>query len=153
MTLHLTCAFEVITLPNERVIALFHHFFLQFLHIIEIRQKARNTSTSRLSVPCILQILSTFNLYSGRPRMGLSINNKKKVRQAMVKISRGGWQPPPPPPGQICQLKWLDHWRVNFTRNRKPRKIWNPRKNDFKSSVFSQEIFSGEQIRTIIDLF
>ena len=52
MTLHLTCAFQVIKLPNERVIALFHHFFLQFLHITEICQKAHNTTTSRpLSLP------------------------------------------------------------------------------------------------------
>ena len=89
MTLHLTCAFKVITLPNERVMALFH-FFLQFLHIAEIDQKAHNTTTSRPPVPCILQILTTFNLCSGRPRVGLSVNNKQKVRQAMVKISRGG---------------------------------------------------------------
>ena len=120
MTLHLTCAFEVIKLPNKRVIALFHHVFSQFLHIVEIGQKARNTTTSRPPVPCILQILTTFNLYSGRPRVGLSVNNKQKVRQAMVKISRGGWQPalpPPPPPilGHICQPKWLDHWRVKIT--------------------------------------
>ena len=79
--------FLVIKLPNERVIALFHHIFLQFLHIAEISD---NTTTSRTSVPSILQILSTFNLYSGIPRMDLSVNNKQKVRQAMVKISRGG---------------------------------------------------------------
>ena len=99
MLLHLTCAFEIITLPNERIIALFHHFFLQFRHIIEIDQKAHNTTTSRHPVSCILQILTTFNFYSGRPRVGLSVNNKQKVRQAMVKISRGGggWQPPSPP--------------------------------------------------------
>ena len=47
MTLHLTCAFHVIKLPNERVIALFPHFFLRFLHIVEIGQKACNTITSR----------------------------------------------------------------------------------------------------------
>ena len=102
MLLHLTCAFEVITMPNERVIALFHHFFLQFRHIIEIDQKVHNTTTSRPPVPCILQILTTFNLYSGRPRVGLSVNNKQKVRQAMVKISREvaitPLPPPPPPP-------------------------------------------------------
>ena len=92
MLLHVACAFEVITLPNERVIALFHHFFLQLRHIVEIDQKVHNTATSRPPVPCILQILTTFNLYSGRPRVGLSVNNKQKVRQAMVKISRGGWQ-------------------------------------------------------------
>ena len=90
MTLHLTCAFQVITLPNEIVIAPFHLFFLQFLHIVEIDRKAHNTTTSRHPVPSILQILTTFNLYSGRPRVGLSVNNKHKVRQAMVKISRGG---------------------------------------------------------------
>ena len=75
MTLHLTCAFLV---PNERVLALFHHFFLQFLHIIEIGQKAHNTTNSRSPVPCILQILTSFNLYSGRPGMGLSVNNTAK---------------------------------------------------------------------------
>ena len=90
MLLHLTCASEVITLLNERVIALFQHFFLQFRHIVEIDQKAHNTTTSRPTVLCILQILTTFNLYSGRLRVGLSVNNKQKVRQAMVKISRGG---------------------------------------------------------------
>ena len=89
--IHLTCAFEVITLPNERVIALFHHFFLQFRHIVEIDLKAYNTTTSRPPAPCILQILATFNLYSGKPSVGLSVNNKQKVRQAMVKVSRGGW--------------------------------------------------------------
>ena len=29
----------------------------------------------------------TINLYSGRPRMGLSVNNQQKIRQAVVKIS------------------------------------------------------------------
>ena len=47
MLLHLTCALEIITLSNERVIALFQHFFLQFRHIVEIDQKAHNTTTSR----------------------------------------------------------------------------------------------------------
>ena len=72
MVLHLTCAFEVITLSNERVIALFHHFFLQFRHIVEIDRKVHNTTTSRPRVECILQILTTFNLYSCRPRVGIS---------------------------------------------------------------------------------
>ena len=82
MILHLTCAFEVIKLPKERVIALFHHFLLQFLHVVEISQKAYNTTTSRPSVPCILQILTTFNLYSGRPRVletsGVVLNSIEK---------------------------------------------------------------------------
>ena len=112
MFLHLTCAFEVITLPNERVTALFHHFFLQFRHIVEINQKVHNTTTSRPPVPCILQILAAFNLYSSRPRVGLSVNNKQKVRQAMVKISIGGGGNHPL--GQICWPKWLDHRRVKI---------------------------------------
>ena len=58
MALHLTCAFQVIKLPNERIIALIHHFFLQFAHIAEIGQKAHNTTTSRPPVPCISQILT-----------------------------------------------------------------------------------------------
>ena len=96
MTLHITCAFQVITLTDERVIALFHDFFLQFLHIVEIDQKAHNTITSRPPVSYILQILTTFNLYSGRPGVGLSVSNKQKVRQAMDKTSRGGVATPPP---------------------------------------------------------
>ena len=58
-------------------------------------KSAHNTTTPRPPVPCILQILTTFNCYSGRPRVGLSVNNKQKVRQAMVKISRGGVATPP----------------------------------------------------------
>ena len=68
---------------------------LQFLHIVEIGKKAHNTTTSRPPVPSILQILTTFNLYFGRLRMGLSVNNEQKVKQAMVKISRGGGNHPP----------------------------------------------------------
>ena len=90
MTSHLTCALQVIKLPNERVLALFHHSFLQFLHMVEIGQKVHNTTNSRQPVSCILQILTIFTLYSGRPGTGLSVNNKRKVRQATVKISRGG---------------------------------------------------------------
>ena len=57
MTLHLNCAFEVIILRNKKIIiALFHHFFLQFVHIDEIRQKVHNTT-------------ATFNLYSGGARV------------------------------------------------------------------------------------
>ena len=78
MRLHLTCVSDVITMPNERVKALFHHFFLQFQHIVEIDQKAHITTTSRPPVPSILQILTTFNLYSGRPRVGLSVKQQAK---------------------------------------------------------------------------
>ena len=31
MTVHLTCTFEVVILPNKRIIALFHHFLLQIV--------------------------------------------------------------------------------------------------------------------------
>ena len=78
MTLHLTCAFLVIRLPNERVIALFHHFFFNFYISLKSVKKAHNITNSRPPVPCILQILTTFNLYSGRPGMGLSVNNTAK---------------------------------------------------------------------------
>ena len=78
ITLHLTCALEVIISLNRKVIALFHHFFLQFvrfIHIAErVRQKVHNTTTSKPPVACILQILATqFNLYFGRARIGLSL--------------------------------------------------------------------------------
>ena len=116
MLLHLTCAFEVITLPNERVIALFIIFSYNFRHIVEINQKVHNTTTSRPPVPCILQILTTFNLYSGRPRLGLSVNNNKRVRQAMVKISRGGcgWQPPSLPPARYVSRNGLTIGGLRF---------------------------------------
>ena len=68
--------------------------------MVEVGQKAHNTTTSRPPVPSILQIWTTFNLYSGRPKMGLSVNNKQKVRQAMVKISTGECNHPSI--GQIC---------------------------------------------------
>ena len=105
MLLYLTCAFEVITLLSERVKALFfNHFLIQIRHIVEIDQKVHNTTTSRPPVLCILQILTIFNLYSGRPRVSLLVNDKQKVRQEKVKISRGTGvaTTPPPPFGQIC---------------------------------------------------
>ena len=107
--------------------ALFHHFFLQFLHIIEISQKTHNTTTSRPPVPCILQILTTFNLYSVRPRMSLSVNNKQKVRQAMVKISRGGvaTTPYPPWPDMSAKRAWPSKGQIN-------KKILLPATNFFK---------------------
>ena len=71
MTFHLTRAFEVIKLSNVRVIALFHHFFLQFVHVTEISQKVHSATASRPPVLCILQILTTVDLYSDRAMMGL----------------------------------------------------------------------------------
>ena len=52
-----------------------------------------NITNSRPPVPSILQILATFYLYSGRPRMGLSVHNKQKIRQAVQWLrfqERGG---------------------------------------------------------------
>ena len=55
--------------------------------IIEIGQKVRSTTTSRPSVLCISKILTTFNLYTGRP-IGWVYQStiSEKVRQAMIKI-------------------------------------------------------------------
>ena len=100
MTLHLTCAFQVITLPNERAVALFHHFFLQFLHIVEIDPKAHNTTTSTPTVQCILEILATFNLFLvDLELVNQSITSKRSDKQWLKFLER--WQPPPPL-GQIC---------------------------------------------------
>ena len=71
MASHLIYAFEVIILPNEKVLALFHHFSLQFPHIAEISKKSDNIRTLMPPVPCISRILTTFNFYSGRARMDL----------------------------------------------------------------------------------
>ena len=53
--------------------SVFHHFFLQFLHIAEVGQKVHNTRTLIPPVPCISQILTTFNylFVFGRTTMGL----------------------------------------------------------------------------------
>ena len=116
MTLRVSCAFEVIKWPNERVNSTFSSLFLTISTyiIVEIGEKAHNTTASRPPVPCTLQILTIFNLHYGGPRVGLSVNNKQKVRQAMAKISRGEGGNPPPPPPQICQANWLDHRRVEI---------------------------------------
>ena len=86
----------------------FLHFFITFSYNFDIWLKSIKKSITpqqRPSVPCILQILTTFNLYSGRPRVGLSVNNKQKVRQAVVKISRRevATLPPLPPPPPLAR--------------------------------------------------
>ena len=48
MILHLTFAFKVIIMPTKAVTTLFHHFFLQFLHIAENYKKCL---TSQLQDP------------------------------------------------------------------------------------------------------
>ena len=54
--------------------------------------------------------------------MGLSVNSKQKVRQAMVKISRGGNHPPPPLPWQdiLAEMAWPsegEEQKLYFTHN------------------------------------
>ena len=59
MLLHLACAFEVITLSNERAFALFHHvssLFLQFRHILKIDQKVHKVFTISFERPVRLQL-------------------------------------------------------------------------------------------------
>ena len=67
------------------------HFFITFSYNFYISSKSvEKLITPQLQdpmYPSILQTLTTFNLYSSRPGMGLSVNIKQKVRQAMVKIS------------------------------------------------------------------
>ena len=65
-------------------------FFLEFLHIIEIDQKAHNTTTSRPPVPCILQILTTFNLYSDRPRVVYQSITIKRSYKQWLRFQEGG---------------------------------------------------------------
>ena len=56
---------------TKKLWCFFITFFLQFLHIAEISQKAHNIRTLKPPVPCVSQILTTFNLYSGRAGMVL----------------------------------------------------------------------------------
>ena len=67
----------------KNVAALFHHFFIQFVNIDRIIQKAHNTSTSKPLVLCLLQIFKTFALYFGSAGMGLykSIIGKRSDKQ------------------------------------------------------------------------
>ena len=70
-------------------LSLSYNFYVH-VSLKSVKIKVHNTTTSIPPVPFILKILTTFDLYSGRLRMSLSVNNKQKVRQAMVKISRKG---------------------------------------------------------------
>ena len=102
-------------------LTLFHPFFLQFVRIAEIGQKVNNTTTSRPPVPYILQILTTFNLYSGKPRVSLLANNKKRSDKQWLRfktvalphwqdiLAEMAWQSPPPsPPWQdmLAEMAW-----------------------------------------------
>ena len=114
MTLHLTCAFEVIKLPNERVLVVFHHFFLQFLYIS--LKSVKKLITPQLQDPlsrafhkyrqlliCILVDLGW--VYQ-------STISKRLDKQCLrFQEGEGGSNHPL---GQICQPKWLDHWRVKL---------------------------------------
>ena len=135
-------------------------------------EKLITPQLSRAPVPCILQILTTFNLYSGRPRVGLSVNNKQMVGEAMVKVSRRGWQsaPSPPLPARYVSRNGLTIRKVKKSHkissekalymNQKPRRGWKTppppfafrvkKKESTKirniycrgSSLFSQEIIN-----------
>ena len=51
--------------------------------------------------------------------MCLSVNNKHKVRQAMVKISKGGLAPPPQH-NMLAKMAWAsegEEHNLNFTHN------------------------------------
>ena len=65
MILGITGVFEVIMLPNKKAL------FLTISIIDEISLKVHNTRTLIPPVQCMLQILTTFNLYSGRAMVGL----------------------------------------------------------------------------------
>ena len=79
MILSITCASEVIMLPNKKVKSL----FLTISTITEISQKVHFTRTLNFTraeppVQCMSQILTTFNMYSGRAMVGLYIHGKDK---------------------------------------------------------------------------
>ena len=100
------CSYEPVLLKSLNCLMKeLYHIFLQFLHIVEIGQKAHNTTTSRPPVSCILQILTTFLIciLVDLGCMGLSVNNKQKGRQAAVR------------PDRSAKI-WLDHWRVKMTK-------------------------------------
>ena len=67
MILGITGVFEVMMLPNKNVRAL----FLTISTIAEISLKVHNTRTLIPPVQCMSQILTIFNLYSGRVMVGL----------------------------------------------------------------------------------
>ena len=67
MILGITGAFEVIMLANKKVIAL----FLTISTIAEISQKVHNTRTLIPPFQCMLKILTTSSLHSGRAMVGL----------------------------------------------------------------------------------
>ena len=67
MILGITGAFEVVMLPNKNVRAL----FLTISTIAEISQKVHNTKTLIPPVQCMSEILTTFNLYSGKAMVDL----------------------------------------------------------------------------------
>ena len=75
----MSSCFRVIIFLDQRDVA------LCLANIVDIRRKAYKTAISRPSVPCILQVLTTFKLYSGRARMNLEVNTKQRIRQAVVK--------------------------------------------------------------------
>ena len=93
------------------------HFFLSFVCIGQIGQKAHNTTTLRLPVPCISQILTTFNLYSERVKMGLKVTisersdkqwlrfkvaNVRKEKLTFISVTK------------VCLLTQVNPWIICF---------------------------------------
>ena len=77
--------FYMILLPYEQAATTI--CFLTVAYIVEILRKANDTTTPIPSVSCISQTLTTFIFFL--VMLGWSIiNNKPKVRQAVVKAQR-----------------------------------------------------------------
>ena len=103
MTMHIFYAFQVIKLPNERVITLFFNNFSHNFYIL--LKSVKKLITPQFQDPCAVHstnILTIFYLYSGRDRISLQVINKQKVRQAMVKIHRWGKGGEAPLHGHTC---------------------------------------------------
>ena len=94
-----------------------YNFFITSSHNFYISVKSVKHHNFKSSVPCISEILTTFNLYSGRPGINLYVKNKQRSDKQWLPFKEGSrfhTSPPPPPSlARICWTKWLDHRRVN----------------------------------------
>ena len=87
-----SCVFEVIILPNKKVVTLFFLLCLAISTYCWNCPKMHDAGTLTHPVPSMSQILTTFNLYPGGARIGLYVNSKQNDKQAIVKILRM-WHP------------------------------------------------------------
>ena len=101
MLLHLTCAFEVITLPND--------FFLQFRHIIKIDQKKK---TPQLQDPLSCAFYKYWQLFISilvdLEWVYQSITSKRSDKQWLRFQEEGGNHHPPPlpRPDMLAEMAW-----------------------------------------------